>query len=133
MSILNQNLLTLDFWKDEVTYAGHTLPTGSIGCAAMNISDEQIGQLVQLAIPLAAVVELIKDGTPTTEHFAAAKESVLQIAQMMHSTYPFSLFDFPADGHDIQQIFSREYTDNAIAYIKAAQEIGIAAAFDEQY
>lgn len=64
MSILNQNLLTLDFWKDEVTYAGHTLLTGSIGCAAMNISDEQIGQLMQLAIPLAAVVELIKDGTP---------------------------------------------------------------------
>lgn len=60
MSILNQNLLTLDFWKDEVTYAGHTLPTGSIGCAAMNISDEQIGQLMQLAIPLAAVVELIR-------------------------------------------------------------------------
>ena len=133
MSILNQNLLTLDFWKDEVTYAGHTLPTGSIGCAAMNISDEQIGQLVQLAIPLAAVVELIKDGIPTTEHFAAAKESVLQITQMMRSTHPFSLFDFPADGRDIQQIFSREYTDNAIAYIKAAQEIGMAAVFDEQY
>lgn len=133
MSILNQNLLTLDFWKDEVTYAGHTLPTGSIGCAAMNISDEQIGQLMQLAIPLAAVVELIKDGTPTAEHFTVAKESVLQITQMMRTTYPFSLFDFPADGHDIQQIFSREYTDNAIAYINAAQEIGITAALDEQY
>lgn len=57
MSILNQNLLTLDFWKDEATYAGHTLPAGSIGCAAMNISDEQIGQLIQLAIPLVAVVK----------------------------------------------------------------------------
>ncbi len=133
MSILNQNLLTLDFWKDEVTYAGHTLPTGSIGCAAMNITDEQIGELVQLAIPLAAVVELIKDGTPTAEHFTVAKESVLQITQMMRTIYPFSLFDFPADGHDIQQIFSREYTDNVIAYINAAQEIGIGAAFDEQY
>lgn len=133
MSILNQNLLTLDFWKDEVTYAGHTLPTGSIGCAAMNISDEQIGQLMQLAIPLAAVVELIKDGTPTAEHFTVAKEGVLQITQMMRTTYPFSLFDFPAEGHDIQQIFSREYTDNAIAYINAAQEIGITAALDEQY
>ena len=133
MSILNQNLLTLDFWKDEVTYAGHTLPTGSIGCAAMNISDEQIGQLVQLAIPLAAVVELIKDGTPTAEHLTAAKKSVLQITQMLRTIYPFSLFDFPADGHDIQQIFSQEYTDNAIAYIKAAQEIGMAAVFDEQY
>ena len=72
MSILNQNLLTLDFWQGRVTYAGHTLPTGSIGCAAMNISDEQIGQLIQLAIPLAAVVELIKDGTPTTAHLSAA-------------------------------------------------------------
>ena len=133
MSILNQNLLTLDFWKNEVTYAGHTLPTGSIGCAAMNISYEQIGQLIQLAIPLSAVVELIKDGTPTTEHLSAAKKSVLQITQMLRTIYPFSLFDFPADGHDIQQIFSQEYTGNAIAYIKAAQEIGIAAALDEQY
>ena len=133
MSILNQNLLTLDFWQNKVTYAGQTLPTGSIGSAAMNITDEQIGQLVQLAIPLAAVVELIKAGTPTAEHFAAAKESVLQITQMMRSTHPFSLFDFPADGHDIHQIFSDEYIENAITYIKAAQEIGIAAALDEQY
>ena len=133
MSILNENLLTLDFWKDEVTYAGRTMPTGSIGCAAMNISDEQSGQLIQLAIPLAAVVELIKIGTPTAEHFTVAKESVSQITQMLRSIYPFSLFDFPADGHDIQQIFSQEYTNNAIAYIKAAQEIGVVAAFDEQY
>ena len=133
MSILNENLLTLDFWKDEVTYAGRTMPTGSIGCAAMNISDEQSGQLIQLAIPLAAVVELIKIGTPTEEHFTVAKESVSQITLMLRSIYPFSLFDFPADGHDIQQIFSQEYTNNAIAYIKAAQEIGVVAAFDEQY
>ena len=133
MSILNQNLLTLDFWQNRVTYAGHTLPTGSIGCAAMNISDEQIGQLVQLAIPLAAIVELIKDGAPTAEHFTIAKESVLQITYMMRTTYPFSLFDFPVDGHDIQQIFSDEYIENAIAYINAAQKIGAGAVFDEQY
>ena len=133
MSILNQNLLTLDFWQNRVTYAGHTLPTGGIGCAAMNISDEQIGQLVQLAIPLAAIVELIKDGAPTAEHFTIAKESVLQITYKMRTTYPFSLFDFPVDGHDIQQIFSDEYIENAIAYINAAQKIGAGAVFDEQY
>ena len=133
MSILNQNLLALDFWQNTVTYGGHTMPTGSIGCAALNISDEQIGQLVQLAIPLAAVVELIKVGTPAAEHFAAAKESVLQITQMMRSIYPFSLFDFLADRHDIQQIFSDEYIENAIAYINAAQEIGAGAALEEQY
>ena len=52
---------------------------------------------------------------------------------MMRTTYPFSLFDFSTDGHDIQKIFSAEYTENAIAYIKAVQEIGMAAVFDEQY
>lgn len=133
MSILNQNLLTLDFWKDTVTYAGHTLPTGSIGCAAMNISDEQIGQLIQLSAPLAMVIALINDGIPTTEHFAAARTSVLQITQIMRTLYPFSLFEFPADGHDIQQIFSDEYIENALAYVQAAQAIGASAAMDEQY
>ena len=133
MSILNQNLLTLDFWQGTVTYAGHTLPTGSIGCAAMKISDEQIGQLIQLSAPLAMVIALINEGTPQKEHFASAKNSVLQITQIMRTLYPFSLFEFPADGHDIHQIFSEAYIENAIAYIKAAQKIGASAAMDEQY
>ena len=34
MSILNQNLLTLDFWQDKVTYGKQTVPIGTIGCAA---------------------------------------------------------------------------------------------------
>lgn len=52
---------------------------------------------------------------------------------MMRSIYPFSLFDFPADGHDIHHIFTEDYVDNAIAHIQAAQKIGAAAAFEEQY
>lgn len=79
MSILNQNLLSLDFWQDKVTYAGHALPTGSVGCAAMNITDEQIRSLVQLAIPLAAVVELIKAGTPTAEHFPPQRKAYCRL------------------------------------------------------
>lgn len=133
MSILDQNLLTLDFWQDTVTYAGHTLPTGSIGCAALNIPDEQIQKLVLLSAPLAAVVELIQTGIPTTAHFAEAKESVLQITQIMGSLHPFSLFDFPADGHDIHKSFSKGYVDTAMAYLQAVQTSGAIATFEEQY
>ena len=133
MSILNQKLLTLDFWQDSVTYAGHTLPSGSIGCAALNISDKQIEQLDTLAIPLNGVVALIKEGTPTSEAISAVRENVLAITQMLRTIEPFSLFDYPADGHDIHQIFTKEYTDNAVAYMKAAQEIGAAAALNAQY
>ena len=48
MSILNQNLLTLDFWQDKVTYGKRTVPIGTIGCAALNITDEQIAELITL-------------------------------------------------------------------------------------
>ena len=133
MSILNQNLLTLDFWKGTVTYAGHTMPTGSLACAALNITDEQIAQLTMLAVPLNAIVTLLKEGEPTSEAISSVKENVLAITQMLRTIEPFSLFDFPADGHDIHYIFTKEYTDNAVAYIKAAQEIGAAATLDVQY
>lgn len=133
MSILDQNLLTLDFWQDSVTYAGHTQPTGSLACAALNISDEQIGQLAMLGVPLAAIIALIKDGTPTADNILSAKETVLKITQLIRTIAPFSMFDFPADGKDVHHIFQQEYVDNAIAYIKAAQEMGAAAALDTQY
>ena len=29
MSILNQDLMTLDFWQDKVTYGKHTVPIGT--------------------------------------------------------------------------------------------------------
>ena len=29
MSILNQDLLTLDFWQDKVTHGKHTVPIGT--------------------------------------------------------------------------------------------------------
>ena len=36
---MEHNLLTLDFWQDSVTYEGTTMPTGTLGCEVLNISD----------------------------------------------------------------------------------------------
>ena len=41
-------MLTLDFWQDAVTYEGHTVPTGSLGCSALNIPKETISTLDKL-------------------------------------------------------------------------------------
>ena len=62
MSILNQNLLTLDFWQDKVTYGKQTVPIGTIGCAALNITDEQITELITLCQPLSSVILMIGTG-----------------------------------------------------------------------
>ena len=39
---MEHNILSLDFWQDTVTYEGQTIPTGTLGCAALNIPEEDI-------------------------------------------------------------------------------------------
>lgn len=41
------NLLTLDYWQDSVSYEGKTVPSGTIGCEALNISDVLREKLAQ--------------------------------------------------------------------------------------
>ena len=65
MSILNQNLLTLDFWQDKVTYGKKTVPIGTIGCAALNITDEQIAALTTLCQPLNEIILMLGTQWPT--------------------------------------------------------------------
>ena len=133
MSILDQNLLTLDFWQNTVTYGGHTMPTGRIGCAALNISDEQIGQLAQLCLPLSMIVAAIGSGTITRDVFLVAEQNILSITQMLRGLEPFSYINYPADGHDVRKIFSEDRIDNTMAYIEAVSQVGAAAAMDEEY
>lgn len=40
--LISHKILSLDFWRDTVTYAGSVMPTGTIGCAVLNIPDETI-------------------------------------------------------------------------------------------
>lgn len=43
--LISHKILSLDFWRDTVTYAGSVMPTGTIGCAVLNIPDETITRL----------------------------------------------------------------------------------------
>ena len=126
MSILDQNLLTLDFWQDRVSYGSQTLHTGSIACATLNITDEQISILNQLCLPLNGVILMVGTGTLTTDALREAESSMVEITRLMRSIPPFSCIDFPEDAHDIQQIFTDSFIENALAYIKATQELGAA-------
>lgn len=133
MSILDQNLLTLDFWQNRVSYGSQTLPTGSIACAALNISDEQINTLIQLCLPLNGVILMVGTGALTADALREAESSMLEITKLLSSVPPFSCIDFPEDAHDLQQIFSDSFIENALAYTEATQELGAAAAFDPRF
>ena len=79
MSILNQNLLTLDFWQDTVTYGKQTVPIGTIGCAALNITDEQIAKLTTLCQPLTEVILMLGTGNVDVSVFPAAEKALWKI------------------------------------------------------
>jgi len=133
MSILNQNLLTLDFWQDKVTYGKQTVPIGTIGCAALNITDEQIDALVTLCQPLNEIIFMLGTGNVDASVFPKAEKCLLQIIRFLQKTEPFSFLDLATDEKERHLLFDEEHIENIVAYINAAQEIGVAAAFDEKY
>ena len=133
MSILNQNLLTLDFWQDKVTYGKRIVPTGNIGCAALNITDEQINELTKLCQPLQEIIFMLGMSSMDVSMFPKAEESLLRIVRFLQNTEPFSFLDLATDEKELHRLFDEEHIENILAYIKAAQEVGAAAAFDEKY
>lgn len=80
MSILNQNLLTLDFWQDKVTYGKQTVPIGTIGCAALNITNEQITELIALCQPLSSIILMLGTGNVDMSVFPVAEKSLLALS-----------------------------------------------------
>ncbi len=133
MSILNQNLLTLDFWQDKVTYGKQTVPIGTIGCAALKITDEQITELITLCQPLTEVILMLGTGNVDVSVFPVAEKSLLKIICFLQKTKPFSFLDLATDEKELHRLFDEEHIENIVAYTKALQEIGAAASFDENY
>lgn len=133
MSILNQNLLTLDFWQDKVTYGKQTVPIGTIGCAALNITDEQIAKLTTLCQPLTEIILMLGTGNMDVSVFPVAEKALLKIIRFLQKTEPFSFLDLATDEKELHRFFDEEHTENIVAYIKALQEIGAAASFDDKY
>ena len=118
--IIDHNLLTLDYWQDSVTYEGKTVPSGTIGCEALNIPDTLREKLAQASIPLQKIVAAIKENNLTAELLRPAKGSVLHMIQLAKDTPPFSRADAAYYNGRVEHIFSEEGIQNTLAYVQAA-------------
>ena len=94
MKIAEPNLLTLDYWRDEVSYQGITLPSGSIGCAALNIPDDVIDRLKQISLPLLAAIEAVNNLRLKPEMLAPCGDSILQMLELLQKENAFPLLDY---------------------------------------
>ena len=90
---MEHNLLTLDFWQDSVTYEGSTVPTGALGCEALNIPDAVIEKLNALCAPLNGFMRTLNMMQPDLTLLSQAKDSALAIIKLLSDVPPFSRLD----------------------------------------
>ena len=81
---MEHNILSLDFWQDTVTYEGQTMPTGMLGCAALNIPDAVIDKLDELCSPINGFMKTLTSGMPDPALLPLAKEAAESILKLLH-------------------------------------------------
>lgn len=128
-----QKMLTLDFWKDNVAYAGHTVPTGTLACAALNISDEIIDRLDQLCAALNLYMGALQVGMAQPTQMLTARGSALQIVELLSAVPPFSFSDSENTRQRVQAIFSEDYLQSATEYAQALANGRMASPFAPEY
>ena len=124
---MEHNMLTLDFGHDTVTYEGHTMPTGVLGCSALNIPDDMISTLDDLCAPLNTFMGSLQAGMPDAEYLSSARESAVQILDVLAATSPFSYLDRDFYAKGIEDAFTPEGIDDFRAYTLALMTGGVNA------
>ncbi len=119
MNLIAHTLLTLDFWQDNVTYEGKSMPTGTLACAALNLSDEVIAELSQLCTPLNLYMGPLQLGLADTEQMGAARESAFQIVELLRNKPPFSLLDYAAVHSYVDTVFTEDCLRCATDFVKS--------------
>lgn len=133
MDTVEHNLLTLDFWQDQVTYEGRTFPTGTLGCAALNTPEEILAEMNQPAAVLNTVYNEVALGQISIETLLPAREAVMQMLALLRNLPPFEGLDYDFYNSFAAKLFSDTAMQNAVDYAEAASNGGSIVAMDEQY
>ena len=113
---MEQNILSLDFWQDTVTYEGQTMPTGMLGCAALNIPDAVIDKLDELCAPVCQFQGTLNSGMPDPALLPALKEVAESILKLLHTVQPFDCLDMDFYIPNICKAFTPEGIQKYQAY-----------------
>lgn len=124
MNLIEHTILTLDFWQDNVTYEGKSMPTGTLACAALNLSDEVIAKLSQLCMPLNLYMGSLQLGQANMAQMEAARESAFQIVELLRNVPPFSCLEYEIVRSSIDTVFTEDYLQNTMDFSKSGNLAG---------
>ncbi len=130
---MEHNILTLDFWRDAVTYEGQSMPTGTIGCEALNIPDDTIEQLNTLCQPLNFLLSKLSKGNCDVPQLTLAAKAAVQIFELLKDTPPFSRLDTEFYKAGVLNAYTPEGLQNFRAYSIALTTGSFSLEQTEQY
>lgn len=110
--INEHNMLTLDFWRDTVTYEGKTVPTGTLGCETLNIPDEVIEKLNELCPRVNLLLKTMNQQTPNAALLPDAGEAAVEILTLLRHVPPFDCLDTDFYISNIPKAFTPEGLQN---------------------
>ena len=125
---MEHNLLMLEFGRDTVTYEGRTAPTGTLGCEALNISDDAIASLVEPCKTLNEFIAALGQMSVPDELMTAARDAAVKILDVMKGMKPFAHLDFGFYAPSIADAFSPEALTQLRSLNMAMLTRGLAAA-----
>lgn len=125
---MGHNLLTLEFGRDTVTYEGRTTPSGTLGCKALNISDESIAELVEPCKTLNEFISALGMMSVTDKLLSCACSAAASVLETMRHMEPFAHLDYNFYAPSIADAFSSEALTQVRALNLAMLTRGLAAA-----
>ena len=125
---MEHNLLTLEFGRGTVTYEGRTVPSGTLGCEALNIADESIAALFEPCKTLNEFISALGMMSVTEELLSKARSTAASILNTMRHMEPFAHLDYSFYAPSIADAFSEDGISQVRALNVAMLTRGLAAA-----
>ena len=120
--LISHKVLSLDFWQDTVTYAGSVMPTGTIGCAVLNIPDGTISRLDAPCRILNQLLTGIGLKNVDMQLLPKAQEAGQVIIHALHDVQPFSQLDRKQFEDYLMQAFSKKAFTELNEYLQLSME-----------
>ena len=120
--LISHKVLSLDFWQDTVTYAGCVMPTGTIGCAVLNIPDETITRLDAPCMILNQLLAGIGLKNVDMQLLPKAQEAGQAIIHALHDVPPFSRLGRKQFEDYLMQAFSEKAFTELNDYLQLSME-----------
>lgn len=80
---MEHNLLTLEFGRDTVTYERRSVPTGTLGCEALNIPEPVIASLAEPCRVLNEFIAALGMMSVTAQLLERARAAAMQVINAM--------------------------------------------------